>query len=120
VPSSGAEGAGPGEPAGPGKPRRVRVVGTPGPAPTRRDVEAHLQAEGLMPRAWSHATAFSYGRHVHEHHKVLCCVSGSIVFHTDHGDVALGPGDRMELPPGVEHGATVGADGVQCVEAYRP
>jgi len=46
-------------------------------------------------------------------------MSGSIIFHTDAGDVALAAGDRMELPRGVEHSATVGADGVECVEAYR-
>jgi cupin superfamily acireductone dioxygenase involved in methionine salvage len=57
---------------------------------------------------------------VHEHHKVLFCVSGSIVFHIDSGDLSLGPGDRMELPAGVGHSATVGPDGVECVEAYRP
>jgi cupin superfamily acireductone dioxygenase involved in methionine salvage len=50
---------------------------------------------------------------------VLYCVSGSIVFHTSGGDVALAPGDRLELPAGVEHSATVGHDGVQCVEAFR-
>ena len=97
----------------------LAVVRSAGPAPTRRDVEAGFHAEGLTPRTWSHDAAFSYGRHVHSQHKVLSCVSGAIVFHTDAGDVALGPGDRMELPPGIEHGATVGHDGVECVEAYR-
>ncbi len=116
----GADAAVPGQPPLARPPHGVAVVRTPGRAPTRRDVEAGLHAEGLTPRVWAHAAAFSYGRHVHTQHKVLCCVSGSIVFHTDAGDVALGPGDRMELAPGVEHGATVGHDGVECVEAYRP
>ncbi len=98
----------------------VEVVRSAGPARSRRDVESLLRAEGLTPHAWGHDTAFSYGRHVHGYHKVLFCVSGSIVFHTDAGDVALGPGDRMELPSGVGHGATVGAAGVECVEAPRP
>ena len=82
-------------------------------------MERALRAEGLTPRPWSNGPDVSYDRHEHEHHKVLLCVSGSIIFHTDTGDVALAPGDRMELPPGVEHSATVGADGVECVEAYR-
>ena len=79
-----------------------------------------LRAEGLTPRAWGNDAGFAYGRHRHAEHKVLVCVAGSIVFHTDGGDIALSPGDRLELPPGVDHAATVGPDGVECVEAYRP
>ncbi len=30
----------------------------------------------------------------------------------------LSPGDRMDLEPGVVHGATVGPAGVRCVEAH--
>jgi mannose-6-phosphate isomerase-like protein (cupin superfamily) len=98
----------------------VEVVRPPGPAPSQRDVEAAVGAEGLTPHAWGNGAGYSYARHAHGYHKVLFCVSGSIVFHTDAGDVALGAGDRMELAPGVEHGATVGDAGVVCVEAYRP
>ena len=78
-----------------------------------------MRAEGLEPTAWGNGGDFSYGRHVHEYHKVLVCVSGAITFHIQGGDVALAPGDRMDLPAGVEHGATVGHDGVECVEAFR-
>jgi uncharacterized protein YjlB len=90
-----------------------------GPAPARAEVEAALRAEGLDPRSWGNGAGFGYARHVHEDHKVLVCVAGSIVFHTDDGDVALGPGDRLELPAGLGHAATVGEHGVECVEAYR-
>jgi quercetin dioxygenase-like cupin family protein len=83
------------------------------------EAERALRAEGLAPQAWSNGPGVSYGRHRHEHHKVLVCASGSIVFHTDAGDVALAAGDRLELPAGTEHGATVGPDGVECVEAFR-
>jgi mannose-6-phosphate isomerase-like protein (cupin superfamily) len=44
-------------------------------------------------------------------------VTGSIVFHTRDGDFALQPGDRLEVDPGTEHAATVGDDGVLCLEA---
>jgi hypothetical protein len=50
---------------------------------------------------------------------VLFCLSGSIVFHTDDGDVKLLPGDRLDLDRGTGHAATVGADGCECVEASR-
>ncbi|HEY5024405.1 MAG TPA: AraC family ligand binding domain-containing protein [Acidimicrobiales bacterium] len=90
------------------------------PTPSRHGVERSLLAEGLTPHAWGNVAGVSYDRHTHGYHKVLVCVSGSIVFHTDAGDVDLEPGDRMELAPGVQHGASVGPHGVQCVEAARP
>ena len=101
------------------------AVGAAGAAVTRRtgavlsrsEVEAALRADGLTPHSWSNGAGVLYAPHAHQYRKVLYCVTGSIVFHTDDGDMALGPGDRLELAPGVEHAATVGNAGVQCVEA---
>ena len=87
---------------------------------SRADAERTLLDEGLAPRAWANAPGATYGAHAHPDHKVLVCVKGGIVFHTSDGDVALEAGDRLELPALVEHGATVGVGGVECVEAYRP
>jgi hypothetical protein len=42
------------------------------------------------------------------------------VFHTDEGDIALSAGDRLDLPAGTPHAATVGASGCACVEAWGP
>ena len=44
---------------------------------------------------------------------------GRIVFHTATGDIELGPGYKMVLPPHTAHAATVGAEGVRCIEAPR-
>ncbi|MFY9929888.1 MAG: hypothetical protein WAK82_17965 [Streptosporangiaceae bacterium] len=44
---------------------------------------------------------------------------GQIVFHTASGDIRLSPGDKMVLPPNTAHAATVGAEGVRCIEAPR-
>ena len=88
-------------------------------APDRAVIEARFSAEGLSPHAWGNPPGDRYGRHSHGYHKVLYCVSGGIVFHTDDGDVALGPGDRLDLGPGTEHAATVGPAGVECLEAPR-
>lgn len=41
---------------------------------------------------------------------------GQIVFHTACGDIRLGPGDKMVLPPHTAHAATVGAEGVLCLK----
>jgi mannose-6-phosphate isomerase-like protein (cupin superfamily) len=69
------------------------------------------------PRFWGNGAGDRYGRHDHGYHKVLFCLRGSIVFHTDGGDVELRAGDRLDLDPGTAHSATVGPDGCECVEA---
>jgi mannose-6-phosphate isomerase-like protein (cupin superfamily) len=86
----------------------------------REAVEEILLSEGLDPRPWSDDPLFAYSVHSHPYEKVLFCVSGSIVFHTEEGDLLLEPGDRLEIDAGVDHAATVGESGVECVEAARP
>lgn len=90
-----------------------------GPPPGEEDLAADLRAVGLSPQAWGNSPGDTYGRHEHGYEKVLYCVRGSIVFHTDAGELTLQPGDRMTLPPGTAHSATVGPEGVRCVEAAR-
>jgi quercetin dioxygenase-like cupin family protein len=87
---------------------------------TLDDAVAIFEAEGCSaPRSWRNAAGDRYGRHDHPFHKVLFCLSGSIVFHTDDRDVELTAGDRLDLEPGTAHAATVGPDGCGCVEASR-
>jgi hypothetical protein len=84
------------------------------------DALAAFRSEGCAaPRAWNNAAGDRYGRHDHPYHKVLFCLEGSIVFHTDAGDIELSAGDRMDLEPGTPHAATVGPAGCRCVEATR-
>jgi mannose-6-phosphate isomerase-like protein (cupin superfamily) len=86
----------------------------------RSEALAAFRAEGCSaPRGWSNGPGDTYGRHAHGYHKVLFCLAGSIVFHTDDGDVELRAGDRLDLEPDTPHAATVGPDGVECVEASR-
>lgn len=85
--------------------------------PDRERIEARYAAEGLRPYSWGNGPGDTYGWHTHGHTKVLYCVTGSIVFHTREGDLALEPGDRLEVDPGTEHAATVGDGGVLCLEA---
>jgi hypothetical protein len=80
---------------------------------------AFREAGCSSPRAWGNGPGDTYGTHDHAYHKVLFCLEGSIVFHLREGDVALAAGDRLDLEPGTEHGATVGPDGCSCVEASR-
>src|SRR2546422_129476 len=82
---------------------------------------ASSRREGCSaPRGWSNGPRDRYGWHEHDHHKVLFCLEGSIVFHTDDGDLTLHAGDRLDLAPRTKHPATVGAEGCRCVEATRP
>ena len=79
-----------------------------------------FRAEGCSaPRAWGNGPGDTYGRHAHGYHKVLFCLDGSITFHLDEGHIGLEPGDRLDIEPGTEHGATVGPSGCSCVEASR-
>jgi mannose-6-phosphate isomerase-like protein (cupin superfamily) len=87
---------------------------------SREAAVAALAAEGASsPRFWGNGPGDRYGAHEHGFHKVLFCLSGSIVFHVDGEDVELTPGDRLDLEPGTVHAATVGPSGCECVEASR-
>ncbi len=91
-----------------------------GDVPGRTDLERWFRTEGLTPRSWGNGPGDRYDWHRHDYHKVLFCLSGSIVFHTGDGDVELNPGDRLDVEPGTDHAATVGPDGVECIEAAKP
>ena len=91
-----------------------------GMPPAAGEVERGLREEGLSPRSWSNGPGDTYEWHDHADHKSLWCLEGGIVFHLDEGDVELSAGDRLELPPGTRHAATVGSGGVRCVEVHRP
>ena len=91
-----------------------------GQKPAAQDnLDAKLRKQGLAPRWWSNGPGDTYDWHDHPYHKVLYCSEGSITFHLREGDVELGPGDRLDIEPGTEHSATVGSNGVTCVEAAR-
>ena len=102
----------------PGRRALSRVVRTQGGA-TQDDALATFVREGCSaPRHWSNGPGGRYGAHEHDQDKVLFCLEGSIVFHTDDGDIELGAGDRLDLPAGTRHAATVGRSGCVCVEAW--
>jgi mannose-6-phosphate isomerase-like protein (cupin superfamily) len=81
------------------------------------EAAAAFAAAGVSPHRWSNGPGATYPAHRHGSRKLLVCVRGAITFHTPEGDVTLGPGDRLDLQAGVAHSATVGPDGVECLEA---
>lgn len=87
--------------------------------PTHGAGVAWFRAQGLTPHEWSNAPGDAYAPHAHDYHKVLLCLRGGIVFHTAEGDLALRAGDRLDVEPGTLHTASVGPEGVTCLEAAR-
>ncbi len=103
-------------------PMEVRV--TPWPSsekPTELALRARLESEGLSPYSWSNGPHDVYAAHSHTYNKVIYCVSGSIKFGLpeQNRSLSLYPGDRLDLPAGIVHGAVVGSQGVLCLEAHK-
>jgi quercetin dioxygenase-like cupin family protein len=89
--------------------------------PDEATVREILAEEALHPYRWSNSPGDVYSPHTHSYNKVIYVVSGSITFGLpDYGEeLALKPGDRLNLPAGVSHEAFVGPEGVTCLEAHR-
>jgi len=89
---------------------------------TARNLQARLAAEGLAASEWGNGPGDTYAAHRHGYDKVLVADHGSITFHlVELGrDVVLREGERLELPAGTLHAASVGTDGVRCLEAHLP
>ncbi|HKA48262.1 MAG TPA: cupin domain-containing protein [Candidatus Dormibacteraeota bacterium] len=80
------------------------------------DLMARLRQEADGCYSWSNGPGDTYADHSHSYEKILYCVAGSITFTLVDGEIPLGPGDRMVLPPGTRHGALVGPNGCTCIE----
>ena len=83
---------------------------------------ARLRAEGLDPSSWGNGPGDRYAAHEHGYDKVLTVAAGSIRFGLPgRGEIVdLAEGDRLDLPAGTAHDATVGPEGVTCLEAHAP
>lgn len=77
--------------------------------------------EGLDPYSWSNGPFDTYSAHSHGYDKVIYVVRGSITFGLPElgQELKLKAGDRLDLPAGVVHNATVGAEGVICLEGHK-
>lgn len=93
-----------------------------GRQPTNTEIQKSFAAEGITPYRWSNGPHDVYSAHEHAYHKIIYVVSGSITFGLPElGQfVTLKAGDRLDLPANVVHDATVGSEGVVCLEGHRP
>jgi quercetin dioxygenase-like cupin family protein len=89
---------------------------------TNARLAERLASEGLAAARWGNGPADRYGAHDHAYDKVIVVEQGSITFEltAPAGSIALGEGDRLELPAGTRHAAVVGPKGVSCLEAHLP
>jgi len=88
---------------------------------TRQELMTKLTAEAEGCYSWSNGPGDLYPPHSHTYEKVLYCVDGSITFVLETGGtrLELATGDRMVLPAGTVHSATVGPGGCTCIEGRR-
>ena len=89
--------------------------------PTESTLRQLCADEGLQPYPWSNGPFDLYPAHMHSYDKVIYVVRGSITFGLPDlkQQVTLQSGDRLDLPAGTVHDATVGPQGVVCLEAHR-
>jgi quercetin dioxygenase-like cupin family protein len=89
---------------------------------TPDELRRRLRDEGLEPQTWGNGAGDTYAEHEHDYDKVLVATEGSITFHlrAEGRDLSLDAGERLELPAGTAHAATVGPRGVTCLEAHLP
>jgi quercetin dioxygenase-like cupin family protein len=89
--------------------------------PSESAIRNILAEENLKPYGWGNNPGDVYQAHTHGYHKVIYVLQGSITFGLpqEGRQVTLNAGDRLELPAGTQHNATVGENGVRCLEAHR-
>ena len=99
----------------------ARVTPWPGrEAPAEESIRRLLDAEGLTYYKWGNPPLDVYPAHTHSYNKVIYVVAGAITFDlpADGTKLTLKVGDRLDLPRGTVHAATVSALGVECLEAH--
>ncbi len=88
--------------------------------PTALELERRLKAEGLQPYRYSDPPGTTYPPHRHRSREVrwLLCGRMRVRLSGGDGEIVLAPGDRLDLPPGVEHTVVIdGDDPAVCVAA---
>jgi quercetin dioxygenase-like cupin family protein len=83
----------------------------------RAGLIAALEAEGRSLIEWYDEPHTHYTEHAHPTDEVLVILEGSMSMRVEGTDHDLGPGDRIELPGGAMHTATVGEHGARYLVA---
>jgi quercetin dioxygenase-like cupin family protein len=80
-----------------------------------------LTVEGYACHSWSNGPAFWYPVHDHPYHKAIVVLEGSITFYlpAKKEEHPLKVGDRLDISAHTAHSATVGPEGVTCLEGQK-
>ncbi len=87
--------------------------------PDEATLRALLEKENLSISIWAWESGERFPVQKSTLARAIYCIEGGIWFTlTDEKDrmIELEPGDRLDIPAGVRHGAIVGMDGVTCLE----
>lgn len=79
--------------------------------PTEEEAEAKLHREGYDSFRWHDVPGSTYPRHRHDRDECVWVLSGQITFTVNGEPTNLGPGDRLYLPAGTPHTASVPCSG---------
>jgi quercetin dioxygenase-like cupin family protein len=80
-----------------------------------------LTREGYSCHTWSNDAGFWYPVHDHPYDKAIVILQGSITFYfpAKKEELVMQTGDRLNIPARTAHGASVGSEGVTCLEGQR-
>jgi quercetin dioxygenase-like cupin family protein len=81
--------------------------------PDENQLREQLAADGYQAVKWSSEPGQAYMPHAHIYPELLWLLTGSItvILTAERRLLVLGPGDRLEMPPGMLHALLVGPDG---------
>ena len=80
---------------------------TGGTPPSEQEAEARLGQEGYESFVWNDVPGAAYPRHRHDYDECLWIIRGEITFTIDGQEHHLKAGDRLYLPAGIPHTASV-------------
>ena len=84
-------------------------------------LEKELTEKGYRLHTWANGAGFWYPVHDHPYHKIIVVLKGSITFYlpAQKREVVMKAGERLEIAPGTAHSASVGPEGVTCLEGQQ-
>jgi quercetin dioxygenase-like cupin family protein len=88
---------------------------------SQKELDA-LTREGYSCHTWSNDPGFWYPVHDHPYQKAIIVLQGFITFYLParKEEKLLKAGDRLNIPARTTHSASVGAEGVTCLEGQKP